>query len=69
MDNVKMNVATLCAYMNMNTDGLADAAEIDRNHLKAVRAGRAKMTADDLIGLSDATGIDVRSIETSTQKQ
>jgi transcriptional regulator with XRE-family HTH domain len=64
MENVKMDIAMLCAYMKLSTEALADKAGIDRNHLAAVRAGRAKMLADDIIGLSDATGIDVRNIAT-----
>lgn len=69
MTEIKMNVATLCSYKDMTTAELAKAAGIDVTHLNAVRAGRAKMTADDLIGLSDATGIDVRNIETRNDKQ
>lgn len=69
MDEVKMNVATLCSYKDMTTEELALAAGISPVHLKAVRAGRAKMTADDLIGLSEATGIDVKNIERRPEKQ
>lgn len=69
MDNIKMNVATLCAYLGLSTAELADKAEIKRDHLLAVRSGRARMTADDLLGLSDASGIDVHNIETSPAKQ
>lgn len=69
MENVKMNVGMLCAYMKMTTEELARTAHIDPYHLGSVRSGRIKMTADDLIALSDATGIDVRSIETSMEKQ
>ena len=68
MENIKMNIAMLCAYSGLSTEALADKAGIDRNHLKAIRAGRATMTADDLLGLSDATGIDIRAIETKNQK-
>jgi hypothetical protein len=69
MANVKMNVGMLCAYMKMTTEELAKAAHIDPFHLGGVRSGRIKMNADDLIALSDATGIDVRSIETSMENQ
>jgi len=69
MKDVKMNVATLCAYKKMTTEQLAIAADIDVNHLCAVRAGRARMTADDLIGLTDVTGIDIHNIETKPEKQ
>ena len=69
MENVKMNVAMLCTYMKKTTEELAKAAGIDPYHLAAVRAGRAKMTGSDLIALSDASGIEVRSIETSAERQ
>lgn len=64
MEGMKMTIAMLCAYTGLSTEALAQKAGISTNHLQAVRAGRATMTADDLIGLSDATGIDVRSIAT-----
>lgn len=64
MTEIKMTVAMLCAYKGWSNEKLADEAKIDRNHLNAVRNNRATMTADDLIGLSDATGIDVRMIAT-----
>ena len=65
----KFNIGMICAYLKMNTSELAEAADIDFNHLAAVRAGRVKMSADDLIALSDASGIDVRQIETDPSKQ
>lgn len=68
MENVKMNIPMLCAYTGLSTEALADKANIDRNHLKAVRAGRASMLADDLLALSTATGIDVWHIETKAGK-
>lgn len=69
MDGIKMNVATLCAYLNMATDDVAKKIGVKPDHLKAVRAGRARMTADDLIGLSDLSGVDIHNIETSPEKQ
>lgn len=69
MNHIKMNVATLCSYLGLSTTELADKANIGKNHLLAVRAGRARMTADDLIGLSDVSGVDIHNIETSPEKQ
>lgn len=69
MNTIKLNLATLCAYMGMNTEEMARNAKIDVNHLKSVRAGRAKMTADDLLGLSNATGIPLVNIETRPEAQ
>lgn len=66
---IKLNVATLCAYCGMTTEQLADASGIDRNRLLAVRAGRVRMSGDDLIGLSTATGIPMRNIQTSKDMQ
>ncbi|MCH3960997.1 MAG: hypothetical protein LKE48_02545 [Solobacterium sp.] len=80
MENIKFNVAMLCAYLGgINTDQLADAAGIERNHMAAIRAGRATVTGEDIIGMSDATysmapalgkqPIEVRQIETSKERQ
>lgn len=69
MTKIKLNVATLCAYMGMTTEQLADKASIDRNRLSNVRAGRTMMSGDDLLGLSEATGIPFENIETAKEKQ
>jgi plasmid maintenance system antidote protein VapI len=66
---MRINVRMLCAYMHVTTEELAKRAGINANHLKAVQAGRATMTADDVIALSDVAGIDVRQIETAKDKQ
>lgn len=68
LEEIKLTIAMLCAKTKLSTEALADKAGIDRNHLAAVRAGRARMLADDVIALSDATGVDVRSIETKAEK-
>ncbi|MBQ9613783.1 MAG: hypothetical protein IJV14_14535 [Lachnospiraceae bacterium] len=67
--DIKMNVATLCAYTGMSTQELSIAAEIKPTHLMAVRAGRARITGDDLLGLSAVSGIPVENIETDPAKQ
>lgn len=69
MQKIKLNVATLCAYMGMTTEQLAEAANIDKNRLAAIRAGRVRISGDDLLGLSDATGIPVANIQTSKELQ
>lgn len=66
---VKMTVPMICAYLNVSTDKLADMAQIKRNHLRAVRAGRARMTADDLLGLSIAANLKPEEIERAPEKQ
>ena len=67
--DIKFNIAMLCAYMSMTTDQLADASCIERNRLNSIRAGRTKMSGEDLIGLSDATGIPVENIQTLKDMQ
>lgn len=69
MEDIKMNVKTLAAYMHTTIEGLAELAGISKNHLQAVVAGRAQMTADDLISLKRATGIPMENIETSRSRQ
>ena len=53
----------LAAMMKMPISELAEKAKINPDHLASVSAGRARMTADDLIKLSDLTGIDPKKIE------
>lgn len=69
ISEIKLNVATLCAYMGFTTDQLAEAAGIDKNRLASVRAGRIRMSGDDLLGLSMATGIPMKNIQTSKELQ
>ena len=66
---IKLNVATLCSYMGMTTEQLAEAAGIDKNRLASIRAGRVRISGDDLLGLSGATGIPVANIQTSKELQ
>lgn len=63
MDNIKFTVKMMAAYMQETIAELAEHSGIDPTHLQQVSSGRLKMTADDLIKLSDYTGIDVRRIQ------
>ena len=63
MDNIVLNVKALAAMKNMSIEDLANACDIDYNHLKQVSAGRVKMTATDLRKLSDFTGVPVENIK------
>lgn len=63
MDNIKFTVKMMAAYMKETIAELAEHSGIDPTHLQQVSSGRLKMTADDLIKLSDYTGIDVRRIQ------
>ena len=63
MEEVKFTIRMLAAYMKMNTEMLAEKAGISVDHLKNVSAGRTKMTADDIVKLSNFTGIPVKNIE------
>ena len=63
MEEVKFTIRMLAAYMQMNIEQLAEKAGISIDHLKNVSAGRTKMTADDIIKLSNFTGIPAKNIE------
>lgn len=63
MENIKFTVKMLANYMKESIAELAEHANIDKYHLQQVSAGRVKMSADDLIKLSDYTGIDVHNID------
>ena len=64
MENIKLTVRALAAQMKVSIEELARMAGIDPSHLKSVSAGRATMTATDLMRLSDITGINPKNIET-----
>ena len=57
MEDIKLNVRALAAMQRISIEALAEKAGINPMHLKSVSAGRAKMTAEDLIKLAEATGI------------
>lgn len=63
MENIKLTVRALAAQMKLSIEALAEKADIDPNHLKSVSAGRATMTAKDLVSLSKVTGISPFNIE------
>lgn len=63
MEEIKLNVKALAAYMKVSIEKLAELAELDANHLKKVSSGYARMTAEDIMNLSKATGIDPKNIE------
>lgn len=64
MEDIKFTVKMLAAYMRMSIEKLADNAGIDAEHLSNVSCGRVKMTGDDLVKLSNFTGIPAKNIET-----
>lgn len=57
MENIKMTVKALAAVHKMTLGELAEACEINANHLKNVSAGRTKLTADDVVKLAEFTGV------------
>ena len=63
MENVKFNIKMLCGYMDCSIEKLAELADIKPQHLLDVSAGRVRMTADDIVKLSIATGIPADKIE------
>lgn len=63
MEDIKFSVRMLAAHMKTSIEGLAEKANISVSHLKSVSSGRAKMTADDIVKLSDLTGIPAQNIE------
>ena len=60
---VSMNIKALAALMNTTITGLGEMSDIKGQHLKDVSAGRATMTARDLIQLSKVTGIPCEQIQ------
>lgn len=63
MEEVKFTVKMLAAYMRMSIERLAENAGINTDHLLNVSAGRVKMTADDIVKLSEFTKIPAKNIE------
>ena len=57
MEEYTLSIKAIAVNMSMTIGELADSAGIERNHLYEVSAGRAKMTADDLLRISKATNI------------
>ncbi len=63
MENVKLNVKSLAAMLNITIEELAERAGLSKDHLKSVSSGRAIMTAKDIIRLSEVTGVSVSAIK------
>lgn len=63
MEEVKFTVKMLAAYMRMSIEKLAENSGISVDHLLNVSAGRVKMTADDIVKLSNFTKIPAKNIE------
>ena len=63
MEDYKLTVKALAANLNIPIEELAVQSGINPTHLKNVSAGRAKMTADDVLKLSEFTGVPARNIE------
>lgn len=63
MNEIKFNIRMLAAYMRMSIIKLAEGAGINKDHLLNVSAGRTGMTADDIVKLSEFTGIPAKNIE------
>lgn len=59
------SVKAIAANMNLTIEELATKAGISISHLKDVSSGRVRMTADDLIKLSDVSGINPKDIKVS----
>ena len=62
MAEIKMNVKTILCYMDMSSETFAEQSGIKVNHLRAIMANRAKMTADDLKKIHKLTNLPYESI-------
>jgi plasmid maintenance system antidote protein VapI len=62
MEEYTLSVKAIAANMGLTIGELADEAGIDKNHLYEVSAGRTKMTADDILKLSKASGLPTTNI-------
>lgn len=63
MEDLKFTVRMLAAYMQLSITEMAERAGINAEHLANVSMGRTKMTADDIVKLSDFTGIPAKNIQ------
>jgi len=63
MEDIKFNLKMLGAYLDISLEKLAELAGIKPQHLQDVSSGRVRMTADDIVKLSKATGIPAEKIE------
>ena len=65
IQKILWSVKAIAANMNLTIEELATKAGISISHLKDVSSGRVRMTADDLIKLSDVSGINPKDIKVS----
>lgn len=63
MDEMMMNIKAMAANNNESIASLARRAGIDPEHLYSVSCGRATLTGEDLIRLSEATGVPEKNIQ------
>lgn len=62
MEEYTLSVKAIASNMDITIGELADLAGIDRNHLYEVSAGRATMTATDILELSKVAGLPPQNI-------
>lgn len=62
MEEYTLSIKAIAANMGVTIGELADNAGIDPNHLYEVSAGRAKMTADDILKLANISGLPPKNI-------
>lgn len=56
-NNTKFSIKALAANENLSIESLAEKCGLDPAHLRNVSLGRAVMTAKELIGLAEGTGV------------
>lgn len=54
---IKLSIRALAANENLSVEALAEKCGLDPAHLRNVSLGRAVMTAKELIGLAEGTGV------------
>lgn len=67
MEDYTLTVKAIAVNMGLTIGNLADVCGIERNHLYEVSAGRAKMTADDILRIAKAAGIEPKNVATGTK--
>ena len=69
MESIKMNVKTLATYMDMSVRELGIQSGVGENHILGILSQKATMTAEDLVMLSEFTGVPKDNIEYRKEKQ
>ena len=54
---IKLSIKALAANENLSVEALAEKCGLDPAHLRNVSLGRAVMTARELLGLAEGTGV------------